>query len=118
MTAAAMSGPGRHAWTLAVLIWNERTTVRAYQEWVPTIFTRISAHIGADFQQILDEECSHVAWGHGVLSRLEREDPAMFRRGTACARLVRRTYPTLLHAAHARLSHDLRVRLGGAEVRH
>jgi hypothetical protein len=106
-TAAAMTGANRLAWVLAVTVWNEVNTVRAYRGWVQ-VLGRISVDMGRDFQQVLDEERGHVAWGQRVLARLEREQPPMYRRIHAAHQLVRRIYPTVVHGAHAAFYQRLR----------
>lgn len=111
MTAAAMTGRNRLAWVLAVTVWNEANTVRAYGGWVE-IFARLSPDMGRDFQQVLQEERGHVAWGRALLARLEREDRPMFTRVSAASQLVRRIYPTVVHGAHAAFYQRIRAAVG------
>lgn len=109
--AAAMRGPARLAWTVAILHWGEKNACRSYPAWVE-LFARLSPAMAADFLEILADERTHLAWSRRLVARIKREDVPLFRRYSAAKVLVDRIYPTVARS-HSAIFRELKEATGG-----
>lgn len=91
----------RLAYTLATVRYLEENTLRAYPRWI-ALFRTVNLDLARDFAQVLAEERGHVAFGHRLVARLEREAPTLAARERRFYDLTRHVYPVLIHRATQR----------------